>query len=238
MRTTKIKKMFRTAALLLIMLMLVPQAFAQDENSKEFTYRTWLNGENYRVPITGNTMIGESPISALNLYFKTPYRGEYTIIVTAYNTYIPALSNTKQYFSVSPSFDLTGNSSIEINSPVDIAIYQLYDGGEWRRLLTKKIAEGVYLAPISALGIFAIREERLQVPVQQVQKKPGQQGQIQSLLSIIKSGKLPDVNEWKIFLNSMSLYVQAADWQTYNALHRHIDPILEDITREIRGLLK
>ncbi len=201
----------------------------QTQRIKEYSFQVYLAGEDSKILIPKNAKTGEAPpVSALNLYFKTPYSGVYTIIVTTYSTYSPALAGAGQYFSVSPAFDLRGGkSSIEVNSPEDIDVYQLYGTG-WQKLpLYRKTSSGTYQFPITSLGVFAITGAGTNTGQQNVAGHQVQaQAQIPTHIPSLKS-----IRDWVIQIDN-ELYNNLKIW------HGRVAEQLNKLLKELPERLK
>ncbi len=163
----RIIKSVKFLMMFLVLLSFTGQApIAAAEQSQDFGVRVTLNGDNARITMPDSITFGDSPVSALNLRFKTPYNSDYRIVVTKYASYNPSLPGARQYFSISPEFNLKNASSIEIKSSTPIDVYQLYNNG-WRRLAVQ-VSGNTYKAQISSLGVFAVKDGApLQVSVNQ-----------------------------------------------------------------------
>jgi len=108
--------------------------------SQEFGFRVTLDGRDVRIEVPDH----DSPVTALNLYFKNNYYGEYHITIKKYPS----------YFSISsqPEFELKNTSSMDILSSIPIEVYQ-----NQQKILSYKISSNMYRAQINSLGMFSVR---------------------------------------------------------------------------------
>lgn len=178
----------------IIMLSIFPVA-AAELPPQQFSAGATLTGKDARITMPSSQTFGDSPVSALNLYFNTPYNGNYKFVITKFGTYSPSLNGTKTYFSISPQLSIKDTSSIEINSATPVDVYQLYDDG-WHRLPVQ-VFGNAYRAQVSSLGVFAVTNG---MPLQVNQVKAAQPT---SLVEKIEQ------KDWEIYNNTVIPFFNA-----------------------------